>query len=140
MDEPRRSKLSRYRSDLRNVVGSSASAYGYTLTVWSTGMILSYTYGPPSPPLVFSCFFRAVMGFAVGGVMAFGGVTVEFGGESRSAMGQLPLHFGRLGGGGRVVIVGARAELARVALGAFVATTTFLVVGAENTAADVSAG
>jgi len=43
--------LGRYRSDLRNVVGSSASAYGYTLTIWSTGMVLSYAYGPPSPPL-----------------------------------------------------------------------------------------
>ena len=28
-----RSAVVRYRSDLRNVVGSSASAYGYTLTV-----------------------------------------------------------------------------------------------------------
>jgi hypothetical protein len=82
MDERRSSPLGRYRSDLINVVGSSASAYGYTLTIWSTGMVLSHAYGLPSPPLVFSFFVGAVVGFAVVGVLAFGGVSAEFGGES----------------------------------------------------------
>ena len=50
MDEQERSALGRYRSDLRNVIGASASAYGYTLTVWSTGMVLSHAYGPPLLP------------------------------------------------------------------------------------------
>jgi hypothetical protein len=68
MEEQGRSALGRYRSDLRNVVGSSASAYGYTLTIWSTGMVLSYAYGPPSPPLVVSFFLGAVLGFAVVGL------------------------------------------------------------------------
>ena len=45
--------LGRYRTDLRGVVGSSASAYGYTLTIWSTGAMLSYFYGSPNPPKVF---------------------------------------------------------------------------------------
>ncbi len=67
MEGQQRSAVGRYRSDLRNVIGSSASAYGYTLTVWSTGMVLSYAYGPPSPPLVFSFFAGAVLGFAVVG-------------------------------------------------------------------------
>ena len=83
MDEQERSALGRYRSDLRNVIGSSASAYGYTLTVWSTGMVLSHTYGPPTPPLVISFFLGAVLAFAVVGILAFGGVTVEFGVELR---------------------------------------------------------
>ena len=81
MDGQERSALGRYRSDLRNVIGSSASAYGYTLTVWSTGMVLSHAYGAPSPPLVFSFFLGAVVAFAVVGIVAFGGVTVEFGVE-----------------------------------------------------------
>jgi hypothetical protein len=50
MDDQERSVLGRYRSDLRNVVGASASAYGYTLTIWSTGMVLSHAYGPPLLP------------------------------------------------------------------------------------------
>ena len=70
--------LGRYRADLRSVIGSSATAYGYTLTVWSTGMILSYTYGPPSPLLVFSFFGGAVLAFALVSILAFGGVTAEF--------------------------------------------------------------
>jgi hypothetical protein len=46
VDERRRVLLSRYRCDLRYVVGSRASAYGYTLTVWFTGMVLSHAYLP----------------------------------------------------------------------------------------------
>jgi hypothetical protein len=143
MEEQRRSPLSRYRSDLRNVVGSSASAYGYTLTIWSTGMVLSHAYGLPNPPLVFSFFLGAVVGFAVVGVLAFGGVTVEFGAESSRI--QLWGSFRFLSVG---IAVGAAwftsAHCPSVPgwpLGAFVATASYLVVvGAENTAADVGAG
>ncbi len=80
MEEEVRSPFRRYRSDLRRVIGSSATAYGYTLTVWSTGMVLSYAYTPPSPPEVFSFFGGAVLAFALVGALAFGGVAVEFGG------------------------------------------------------------
>jgi hypothetical protein len=83
MDEQERSAPGRYRSDLRNVVGASASAYGYTLTVWSTASVLTHAYSLPSPPEVFSFFLGAVAGFAVVGIVAFGGVTAQFGGESR---------------------------------------------------------
>jgi hypothetical protein len=73
--EEERSVLGRYRSDLRNVVGSSASAYGYTLTVWSTASVLTHVYALPSPPEVFSFFLGAVAGFALVGIVAFGGLT-----------------------------------------------------------------
>jgi hypothetical protein len=43
MEEPDHSSLERYRADLRSVVGSNAPAYGYTLTVWSAGAVLSHT-------------------------------------------------------------------------------------------------
>ena len=77
--DERRAPLSRYRCDLRHVVDSRASAYGYTLTVWFTGMVLSHAVGLPSPPLAFSFFLGAVLGFAAVGVVAFEGVTAEFG-------------------------------------------------------------
>jgi hypothetical protein len=73
VDERERSAPGRYGSELRNVVGSSAGAYGYTLTVWSTASVLTYAYGLPSPPEVFSFFHGAVAGFAVVGTLAFGG-------------------------------------------------------------------
>jgi hypothetical protein len=135
--------LGSYRSDLRNVIGSSASAYGYTLTVWSTGMVLSHAYGPPSPPLVFSFFVGAVLAFAVVGIVAFGGVSVEFGVEAS--------HI-QLWGSFRFLSVGVAVGLAWLVstytpsfpgwpMGAFVATASFLVmVGAENTAANMGAG
>ncbi len=130
----------RYRSDLRNVVGSSASAYGYTLTVWSTGMVLSHAYGPPSPPQVFSFFAGAILAFAAVGVSAFGGMGAEFGAEASRI---------RLWGSFRFLSVGAAVGAAWFAsahapavpgwpLGAFVATAVYLaVVGAENAAAEV---
>jgi hypothetical protein len=129
----------RYRSDLRNVVGSSASAYGYTLTVWSTGMVLSHAYGLPSPPQVLSFFAGAVVAFALVGMLAFGGVTVEFGGEASRI---------QLWGSFRFLSVGAAVGAAWFAsahapsfpgwpLGAFAATVAYLaVVGAENAAAE----
>ena len=78
MEERRRSPLERYRSDLLSVVGAAATAYGYTLTIWSTGMILSHTYGPPNPPEVPFFFVGAVAVFAVVGTLAFGGMSWEF--------------------------------------------------------------
>ncbi len=81
MDDQERSAPGRYHSDLRNVIGSSA--YGYTLTVWSTASVLTHAYSLPSPPEVFSFFLGGVAGFAVLGTLVFGGLTAEFGGESR---------------------------------------------------------
>ena len=142
MEEQGRSPLGQYRSDLRNVVGSSASAYGYTLTIWSTGMVLSHAYGPPRLPLVFSFFFGAVVGFAAVGILAFGGVSAEFGAESSLI---------RLWGSFRFLSVGLAVGAAWFAsahtpslpgwpLGAFLATVCYLVaVGAENSAANVGA-
>ena len=98
-------------------MGSSATAYRYTLTVWSAGAVLSYAYGPPSPPEVLAFFAGAVAAFALVGVLAFGGDgRVRCRVQPRSAVGQLPLCFGGVGGRGHVVIVVAGAELAGVAV------------------------
>lgn len=142
MEEQELSLLGRYRSDLGSVVGSSATAYGYTLTVWSTGMVLSYAYGPPSPPEVFSFFGGAVLAFALVGVLAFGGVRAEFGGAPNRIQLWGSFHFLSVG-----LAVGAAwvasayvPSLPGWPLGAFVATAAYLaVVGAENAAADFRA-
>jgi hypothetical protein len=132
----------RYRSDLRSVIGSSATAYGYTLTVWSTGMVLSHVYGPPSPPLVFSFLGGAVLAFALVGVLAFGGVTVEFGGGTNRIQLWGGFHFLSVGlaVGAAWLATGYVPSALGWLLGAFVATAIYLsVVGAEHTAADLRA-
>lgn len=139
LEEQGSSPVGRYRSDLRNAIGASASAYGYTLTVWSTGMVLSHAYGPPSPPLVFSFISGAVLGFAVVGVLAFGGVTVEFGSEGNRVQLWGSFRFLSVGSAvGAAWVLSAHApSLPGWPLGAFVATAIYLaVVGAESSAAD----
>jgi len=49
MEAPRPSILGGYRSGLRSVLGASATAYGYTLTVGPSSMLLTGAYGPPKP-------------------------------------------------------------------------------------------
>ena len=139
MDSQRPATLKRYRADLRGVVGSSATAYGYTLTVWSTGAVLSNAYGPPNPPQVFTFFGGAVVAFVVVGVLAFGGVTAEFGGGSNRVELWGGFHFLSVG----LAVAAAWLISAHVpgfpgwALGAFVATGAYLtVVGFEHSAAD----
>jgi len=87
--------------------------------------------------------FGAVLAFAVVGMMAFGGVSVEFGAESSRI--QLWGSFRFLSVGlavGAAWFTSAHApSLAGWQLGAFVATGCYLVVvGVENSAANVGAG
>jgi len=92
---------------------------------------------------VFPFFLGAVIGFAVVGIMVFGGVMVEFSAESNRVQLWGSFRFVSVG-----LVVGAAWLLSSQALsllgwpvGAFVATTTYLVVvGADYTAADVSTG
>ncbi len=139
MEEPGHSSLKRYRTDVRSVVGSSATAYGYTLTVWSAGAVLSHAYGPPSPPLVFSFFGGAVLAFAVVGIFAFGGVTVEFEGAPNRIQlwGSFNFHWVGLVVGVAWLATSYVPSFPGWPLGSFVATAAYLaVVGAENAAAD----
>jgi hypothetical protein len=137
--------LKRCRTDLRGVVGSSATAYGYTLTVcytltvWSTGTILMGAYGPPSPPRVFTFLAGAVVAFVVVGVLAYGGVTAEFGGGSNRVELWGGFHFLSVGlAVAAAWLVSAYAPaLTGWPLAAFVATGAYLfIVGLEQTAAD----
>lgn len=144
MEPRKRASLKRlYRSDLRVVVGASATAYGYTLTVWSTGSILTHAYGLPSPLEIFSFFGGAVLAFAAVGILAFGGVQARPGGAASRAELWGSFHFPSVG-----LAVGAAWLISAYAssfpgwpLGAFAATALYLtVVAAENAVADLKEG
>ena len=79
MEAPRPSLLGGYRPGLRSVVGASATAYGYTLTVGPTSMLLTHGYGPPEPLEVLLFCGGAILAFALVGALAFGGVSGHFG-------------------------------------------------------------
>jgi len=70
-----------YRKSLRTAVGSSSAPYGYTLTTWTTGAVLLNARGIPGTLEVLLFMSGAVLGFAVVGSLAFGGVTKRYANE-----------------------------------------------------------
>src|SRR5215207_1828790 len=72
MEAPRPSILGGYRPGLRSVVGASATAYGYTLTVGPTSMLLTNGYGPPEPLEVLLFCGGAILAFALVGAWPSG--------------------------------------------------------------------
>jgi hypothetical protein len=55
--------MARFRANLRWVVASAATPYGYTLAVWTTGAIVAHRQGLPDE--------LGALGFAGGAVLAF---------------------------------------------------------------------
>ena len=65
----------RYRSALRATVATSAAPYGYTLTIWTTGAILSHARGIPDSAEALLLLIGAVAAYALVGGLAFGGMS-----------------------------------------------------------------
>ena len=63
----------RYKSALRATVASSAAPYGYTLTVWTSGAVLSHARGIPNAGEALLLLVGAVAAYAIVGGLAFGG-------------------------------------------------------------------
>jgi hypothetical protein len=70
--------LDDYRQSLRTTIGSSAAPYGYTLTVWTSGAVLTNARGLPNTIAALTFMIGAVLGFAFVGVLAFGSVARRF--------------------------------------------------------------
>jgi hypothetical protein len=64
--------MERFRANLRWVVGASATPYGYTLTVWTTGAIVAHHHGLPDEVGALGFAAGAVLAFAFAGVLAHG--------------------------------------------------------------------
>ena len=121
----------RYLSALATVLRGSALPYGYTITVWTSGMMLTHERGLPSVGEVFLFIVGAFAGFALLGLLVrlTGAVPFEpsYGVLRRTGMIQLLAVSGALGGATLVALI--RSGIAWP-LGAFVATATYLALAA----------
>lgn len=128
-----------YREHLRTAVGSSAAPYGYTLATWTTGAVLSHTYGVPTTIDALLFMAGAVLAFAVVGAVAFGGMGTRFAHAPREAALWGSFHFLSVGGaiGAAALVSYLVAGGAGWALGPFSSTTTYLLIlGAQFSVAD----
>ena len=75
-DEKADGELS-FREHLQSVVAASAGAYGYTLTIFSTGSVGAYMIGEPHIFEVLPFTAGAVVAFAAVEVVAYGSLQVR---------------------------------------------------------------
>lgn len=119
----------RYLSGLATVLRDSALPYGYTLTIWSSGMMLTHERGLPSVGEVFLFVVGAFAGFVVLGLIVklTGAVAAEpaYGVLRRVGMIQLLAVSGALGGATLVALIHSGAAWP---VAAFVATATYLAL------------
>lgn len=62
----------RYRTHLQTAVSNSAAPYGYTLTIWTSGAIITHAQGIPTGLEAVLFLGGAVAGFAAVGTVAHG--------------------------------------------------------------------
>jgi hypothetical protein len=129
--------LDHYRKNLREVVGSAAAPYGYTLSIWAAGATLVSVHGLPTALAALTFVVGAVLGFTFAGSLGYGGIPGQLDRERGHPLLWGSLHFVSIG-----IAVGAVALIAYFVegfivwpLGGFLVTSIYLlVVGAESTA------
>lgn len=66
---------SRYRTHLQTAVASSAASYGYTLTIWTSGAVMTHSKGIPTGFEAILFLIGAIAGFAAVGAAAHGSMS-----------------------------------------------------------------
>jgi hypothetical protein len=126
----------RYRSALRTTVAASAAPYGYTLTIWTSGAVLSHARGIPSSGNALLFLVGAVGGYALIGGLTFGGFSEQLVTEPARAFVWGALHLFSVG----LAIVAATLvahlvhDAAAWPLGGFLATALYLLASASQLA------
>jgi hypothetical protein len=114
-------------NDLATVLRSAAVPYGYTVTVWTSGMTLTRERGLPSVDEIFLFMLGAVAGFALLGVIArlTDGMPFEASDSAlrRTGMMQFVAVGAALGSATLIALIHSGVAWP---LGAFVATATYL--------------
>jgi hypothetical protein len=126
----------RYRHAVRQAASMSVAPYGYTLTVWTSGAVLTHAHGVPST--------ADALLFMVGGVVAFGLVGVAGFGHIRARMTVDPKPPAVWGGLHLISVAASILAVTAVAhgiagaeswpLGGFAATLIYLVLLAAQLA------
>jgi uncharacterized membrane protein YraQ (UPF0718 family) len=121
-----------YRSALRAAVAASAAPYGYTLTIWTTGAVLSHARGIPRTGEALLFLVGAVAGYTLVGGSAFGGISEHLVPEPARAVVWGGLHVFSVG-----LAVGTASLIAHYVqstaawpLAGLVSTTVYLLLSA----------
>jgi hypothetical protein len=126
----------RYRSALRATVAASAAPYGYTLTIWTSGAVLSHARGIPSTATALLFLIGAVAAYALVGGLAFGGFSEQLAPDPARSVVWGGLHLFSVG----LAITAASLvahfvqDAAAWALGGFLATALYLLASASQLA------
>jgi hypothetical protein len=124
----------RYKSALRATVAASAAPYGYTLTIWTSGAVLSHARGIPNTASALLFLLGAVAAYALVGGLAFGGFSEQLVPDPARAVVWGGLHFFSVGVA--VIVVSLVAHLvtntAAWPLGGFLATALYLFASASQ--------
>jgi hypothetical protein len=135
-ERPRRALLASYRRAARQALSLSIGPYGYTLTIWTSGSVLTHARGVPRTADALLFMSGAVVGFALVGVASFGRLNARVQVESRPPALWAGFHVLSIGGAiGVVAIVAHFFDNAGAwPLGGFVATAAYLLVLAAQLA------
>lgn len=124
----------RYRKALRGTVAASAAPYGYTLTIWTSGAVLSHARGIPDTAEALLFLIGAVSAYALVGGLAFGGLSEHAAPEPAPPVVFGGLHLFSVG-----AAIGAASLVAHFVtnttawpLAGFFATSLYLLVSASQ--------
>ena len=125
-----------YRQAARQAVAMSIAPYGYTLTIWTSGAVLTHARGIPSTADAVLFMLGSVAGFALVGVAAFGAHTARVHVDPRQPALWAGFHVLSVGAaiGFATLIAHRLDDRGAWPLGGFAATTSYLVVLAAQLA------
>jgi nucleoside recognition membrane protein YjiH len=119
----------RYRSAVRATVVASAAPYGYTLTIWTSGAVLSHARGIPNTLEALLFLIGAVAAYALVGGLAFLGADEALLLDPARAVVWGGLHIFSVGLaiGAASLVAHLMGSLVAWPLGSFLATAIYLV-------------
>ncbi len=120
--------VTRSRAAARHAASMSIGPYGYTLTVWTSGAVLTHARGVPTGADALLFMLGGVGGFALVGIIAFGDLRARIRIDSQPPAVWGGLHIISVGASivGVTVVADRVANTAAWPLGGFSATVLYL--------------